>query len=104
MVNTEWPTAGSEDTIRRLIRLPVDRFSSEPHEKSRPKPQAPTLRKEKPPTRAGNGNSHNTCKQHEWYSPPNACNCVADVINATPYGKTDASQDPGAPGNKTDVL
>jgi hypothetical protein len=22
MVNTEWPTAGSEDTIRRLIRLP----------------------------------------------------------------------------------
>ena len=26
MVNTEWPTAGSEDTIRRLIRLPKDRF------------------------------------------------------------------------------
>src|SRR5262249_15943498 len=80
-----------------------------PHPKKHETPATPTLRaplggKAPPPARPRHRNRDGAHHHYEQNSPTDACNRVANCVEAGPDGEDDERGDPAQPGDHTGLL
>ena len=82
----------------------VDRLPNEPQEHACAKLRAHLWGKEQPPARPRHGNRDGAHHHDEQNSPTDACNRVANRVEAGPDGEDDERGDPAQPGDHTGLL